>query len=45
MNINNTDHYLLAATGKKSKRSASTMELASITVAIVSVIALSGLLI
>ena len=45
MNINKTDHYLLAATREKPKRSASTIEMASITVAIVSVIALSGLLI
>lgn len=45
MNINNTDHYLLAATQKESKRSATTFELATVAVAAISVIALSGFLI
>ncbi|MEP5569592.1 MAG: hypothetical protein ABJN62_17245 [Halioglobus sp.] len=45
MNINNTDHFLLAATDKESKRSATTFELASVTVVAISVIALSGFLI
>lgn len=45
MNINKTDHFLLAAAREEPKRRASTLELASLTVAVVSVIALSGLLI
>lgn len=45
MNINNTDHYLLAADDKESRRSATTLELASVTVVAISVIALSGFLI
>lgn len=45
MNINKTDHFLLAATREETRRSASTLELAGLTVAVISVIALSGLLI
>ena len=45
MNINKTDHFLLAATREEPKRSASTLELAGLTMAAVAVIALSSLLI
>ncbi|MEP4148451.1 MAG: hypothetical protein ABJL54_14635 [Halioglobus sp.] len=45
MNINNTDHYLLAAAQKESKRGATTFELASAAIAAISLIALSGFLI
>jgi hypothetical protein len=45
MNINNTDHFLLAATREEPKRRATNFELATLTVAIISVVALSGLLI
>lgn len=45
MNINNTDHFLLAAATEEPRRRASTFELAGLTVAVVAVIALGGLLI
>jgi hypothetical protein len=45
MNINNTDHFLLAATRDEPKRGATNLKLASLTVAVISIIALSGLLI
>ncbi|MEH6585925.1 MAG: hypothetical protein V7720_05160 [Halioglobus sp.] len=45
MNLNKTDHYLLSATREEPKRSATTFELASLTVAALTVIALSGFLI
>ena len=45
MNINKTDHFLLAAAADAPKRRASTLELAAVTMAFVAVIALGGLLI
>lgn len=45
MNINNTDHYLLAASTKAPRRRASTFELAGLILAVVAGIALGGLLI
>ena len=45
MNINKTDHFLLAAPREEPKRSATTLELAGLTMAAVTVIALSSLLI
>jgi hypothetical protein len=45
MNINNTDHFLLAATREEPKRKATTFEIASLAVAAISVVALSGFLI
>jgi len=44
MKVTNTDHYLLADSGENPKRSAKTFELASLTFASISVIALIGLL-
>ena len=45
MNINKTDHFLLAVATEEPRRGASTLELAAITMAVVAVIALGGLLI
>ena len=45
MSINKTDHFLLAASREEPRRSASTLELAGLTIAAIGVIALSGLLI
>ena len=44
MNINKTDHYLLAARGEKRRRGANSLELALIVIGIVAVIGLSSLL-
>lgn len=45
MNINKTDHFLLAARGeKKRRRGASSLELALIILGIISVIGLSSLM-
>ncbi|WP_165954239.1 hypothetical protein [Seongchinamella unica] len=45
MNRNNRDYFMLAANCDKPKRRATTLELAALVLAAVSVIALSGLLI